>query len=277
MSIPKTIHMCWFSGDEYTDEIKECIQSWKDILPDYSIKIWNKEMALATNIPFVAEAISKRKWAFAADVLRIYALFTEGGVYMDSDIYLLKRFDKYMSNSLTFFQEYNAACTKEGTIDSEGNNKNPGHAVPGIGIQAAFIIGEKGHPFLEQILNYYKKKHFIFSDGSLFMNPIAPGIFAMEAEKIGYKYLNIHQVLQQNVIIEPSNLVGTGIPLYNAETNFAVHCVAHSWNPFQQPPTSLYIKIKSKIKKILQFLCLYKRDEPIATEYYSIKKKLRLE
>lgn len=106
MRIPKVIHLCWFSGDEYPDIIKKCIDSWRRVLPDFEIKIWTKEMALETNILYVKEAISVRKWAFAADVIRLWAVYHEGGVYMDSDIYILQRFDAFMKNKLVFFQEY---------------------------------------------------------------------------------------------------------------------------------------------------------------------------
>lgn len=76
MRIPKVIHLCWFSGDEYPDIIKKCIDSWRRVLPDFEIKIWTKEMALETNILYVKEAISVRKWAFAADVIRLWAVYT---------------------------------------------------------------------------------------------------------------------------------------------------------------------------------------------------------
>lgn len=82
MRIPKVIHLCWFSGDEYPDIIKKCIDSWRRVLPDFEIKIWTKEMALETNILYVKEAISVRKWAFAADVIRLWAVYHEGGVYI---------------------------------------------------------------------------------------------------------------------------------------------------------------------------------------------------
>lgn len=80
--IPKTIHLCWFSTDPYPVEIKVCLNSWKQILPDYTIKLWTYKDAQAIGIPYVNEALSARKWAFAADVVRFYAVYTEGGVYM---------------------------------------------------------------------------------------------------------------------------------------------------------------------------------------------------
>lgn len=110
MRIPKVIHLCWFSGDEYPDIIKKCIDSWRRVLPDFEIKIWTKEMALETNILYVKEAISVRKWAFAADVIRLWAVYHEGGVYMDSDIYILQRFDAFMKNKLVFSKNIMKIC-----------------------------------------------------------------------------------------------------------------------------------------------------------------------
>ena len=77
--IPKLIHLCWFSGDEYPEDIKFCLDSWKKVLPDFQVKVWTKEMALATGFDFVKEAISVKKWAFAADVVRLYAVYHDGG------------------------------------------------------------------------------------------------------------------------------------------------------------------------------------------------------
>lgn len=67
-------------------------------------------MALETNILYVKEAISVRKWAFAADVIRLWAVYHEGGVYMDSDIYILQRFDAFMKNKLVFSKNIMKIC-----------------------------------------------------------------------------------------------------------------------------------------------------------------------
>lgn len=39
--IPKIIHFCWMSGDPYPEKIKKCINSWKEKLPDYEIRLWD--------------------------------------------------------------------------------------------------------------------------------------------------------------------------------------------------------------------------------------------
>ena len=96
---PKIIHLCWFSKDPYPLEIKICLASWKRVLPDYTVRVWTYEDAKAIGCKYIDQALSVRKWAFAADVVRFYAVYKEGGVYMDSDIYLRKRFDRFIPES----------------------------------------------------------------------------------------------------------------------------------------------------------------------------------
>lgn len=130
---PKIIHLCWFSKDPYPLEIKICLASWKRVLPDYKVRVWTYEDAKAIGCKYIDQALSVRKWAFAADVVRFYAVYKEGGVYMDSDIYLRKRFDRFIPETgcATFNERW-----EEGETD--------------YGIQAAFFIGSKGNDFCKE-------------------------------------------------------------------------------------------------------------------------------
>ena len=132
--IPKIIHLCWFSEESFPVEIKICLASWKRILPDYTIRLWTYADALAIGCDYVSEALSVKKWAFAADVIRFYAIYKEGGIYMDSDMLLKKRFDE-------FIPEHGFATFNEcwGTVL----------------LQAAFLIGEQGNSFCEEVFSYY--------------------------------------------------------------------------------------------------------------------------
>lgn len=82
--VPKIIHLMWFSGDEYPNDIKICLDTWHKVLPEYEIKVWTKKMALECDFPYVREALQCRKWAFAADVIRLYALYKWGGIYINT-------------------------------------------------------------------------------------------------------------------------------------------------------------------------------------------------
>lgn len=141
--IPKIIHLCWLSGDPFPDKIQKCVDSWKRILPDYEICLWDKNRFKLDDVPWVKEAYSAKKYAFAADYIRCYALYTYGGVYLDSDVEVLKRFDDLMEKPYFMCFE-----------NSEG------------AIEAATIGAEKGHGLFEKMLDYYRDRHFINRQGS---------------------------------------------------------------------------------------------------------------
>ncbi|MGN0201364.1 MAG: glycosyltransferase family 32 protein [Candidatus Cryptobacteroides sp.] len=95
--IPKIIHFCWISGDEFPEQIRMCIDSWKRYLPDYEIVLWDYEKVQALNVRWCEEAIAARKYAFVADYVRFYALHNYGGIYLDSDVEVLKPFDDLLN------------------------------------------------------------------------------------------------------------------------------------------------------------------------------------
>ena len=88
--IPKIIHFCWMSGDAYPEKIKKCIESWKQKLPDYEIWLWDTNRFDINQSIWVKEAFEAKRYAFCADYIRCYALYNYGGVYLDSDVEVLK-------------------------------------------------------------------------------------------------------------------------------------------------------------------------------------------
>src|SRR5690606_40794226 len=91
--IPKKIHFCWLSGDEYPDLIKKCVNTWKEKLPDYEFILWDtNRFDLDSNI-WVKQAFETKKYAFAADYIRLYAVYNYGGIYLDTDVEVIKSFE----------------------------------------------------------------------------------------------------------------------------------------------------------------------------------------
>lgn len=135
-SIPKVIHYCWFGGKELGELESRCLRSWREILTDYEIKLWNESSIDLENFPFAKEALKLRKYAFVSDVVRLMALQKEGGVYLDTDVLVVKPFDNLLNNSF-FTGEY-----KPGALN------------------AAIIGSEANHFVLNQLLDYYKKLEF---------------------------------------------------------------------------------------------------------------------
>lgn len=92
--IPKIIHYCWFGGNKKPKLIKRCIESWKKFCPDYEIKEWNESNFNINCSDYVKKAYEMKKWAFVADYARFYVLNQYGGVYLDTDVELVKNIDE---------------------------------------------------------------------------------------------------------------------------------------------------------------------------------------
>lgn len=170
--IPKIIHLCWFSGDKYPPLINYCIKSWKKFLPDYKIKVWNYDSFPPEKSIWVRQALENKKYAFAADYIRAYALYTEGGIYLDSDVEVIKDFGPLLDRK--YF------------IGSEAHNL----------VEAAVMGAEKGFPLFKKLLDYYDSREFVKADGCLDMLPM-PKII----EKIintDYKVKKIDKISDQD-------------------------------------------------------------------------------
>lgn len=151
--IPKIIHYTWFSGDPFPEKIQQCIDSWHQQMPEYEFRLWDMEAIKDIDVPFLKEAIRVKKWAYAADFVRTYAVYHQGGIYLDTDVMLYKSFNPYLENS--------AFIGKERSIHFVGRMSSQ-H------LSSHCFGAEKGHPFIKDCLEYYLDRHFeITSNESL--------------------------------------------------------------------------------------------------------------
>lgn len=141
--IPKIIHYCWFGRKKKPALALKCLNSWKKILPEYELKEWNEDNFNLDMYPYVREAYNSRKFAFVTDVVRLYALYHEGGIYMDTDVEVLKTLDSFLYN-----------CAFSGFENSTD-------------VPTGIMASEKGGRWVKENLRYYEKRHFIKEDGTL--------------------------------------------------------------------------------------------------------------
>lgn len=139
--IPKIIHYFWFSGEEYPDKVKRCIESWHKFCPDYEFKLWSLDNYKTDN-EFFNEALSRKAWSIASDYSRCDVIYRYGGIYLDVDVELIKPLD-----DLLFDDGFLCFESKKG-ID------------PGSGMACV-----KGHHVFGDICNRYSKLHYICEDG----------------------------------------------------------------------------------------------------------------
>lgn len=226
--IPKIIHYCWFGGAEKPTLIKHCIRSWKKRLPDYEIKEWNESNFDTNMAPFCQEAYTARKYAFVADFCRVYALATEGGIYMDTDIIVLKSFDKYLDHSFCSCQEYQPWIFDENRndyLDAEGNRLHGiTELIPGMGIQSGVMMSEKGSPYMMDCLKYYQSLHY---EQQQWGDIVVCRILSRLMEKYGYRYTNSPQHLETNILVEAPHIFANMTTL-NADS-YAWHLYYRSW------------------------------------------------
>ncbi len=111
MSIPKVIHYIWFGAAEKNLVIQECIRTWRSILPDYKVIEWNENNFSSENT-FYNKCMSEKRYAYASDYARLEILYSEGGIYMDTDMFVSQSFNELLKFS--FF----AGLEREGIIGS---------------------------------------------------------------------------------------------------------------------------------------------------------------
>lgn len=228
--IPKIIHYCWFGPKEIPENQKKYIDGWKRLMPDYIFKCWSEKNIDITNIPFAKGAYEAGKFAYVADYTRIYALYNEGGIYMDTDILLRTRFDNFLKYGVFTSYEY-APSRKDlpivnSMLTSEGKRKEIGllKRIPGTGLFSALIGAEKGHPFIKDCLDYYDSHNF----DDIWQNGLTvPNILAFHAERYGFRYVNIEQHLDWNIAIFEYSVFAS--KLHATNKSLAVHYCAASW------------------------------------------------
>lgn len=232
--IPKTIHICWFSDEEYTPFIKECIATWKIYLPEFKIRVWNRDSFDFDSLPFVKEAFLAKKWAFAADYVRLFAVYTEGGLYLDSDVKILRPFKE-----VWFYYDFFSAHEIHPGLFEEGGGmqqltpsflpKIEGKPIHGFAVQGAIFAAVPKHPYVKDCLDQYKNLKLFDCDGTINLKKVIIGsVITPIAEKYGYTYQDKEQILKENMLILSSNIL-VGNAIYLDKESYAIHLINGSW------------------------------------------------
>lgn len=215
--IPKIIHYCWFGRGPLPDLAVKCINSWKKYLPEYEIKEWNEDNFDISLFPYVKEAYENRKYAFVTDVVRLYALFHDGGIYMDTDVEVLKSLDPFLND-----------CAFSGFEDDTM-------------IPTGIMASEKGGKWVKDNLDYYANRHFIKSDGSMNMETNV-SIITKYMLPLGLKQNNTYQVFPSLITIYPKDFFCPKSKLdgkiYLTNNTVTIHHFAASWTS----PTHRFVR-----------------------------------
>jgi mannosyltransferase OCH1-like enzyme len=77
--------------------MKRCVESWKKFCPDFDIIEWNEDNFDVNQNRYISEAYNAKKWAFVSDFARMDVIYRYGGVYMDTDVEVLKPLDRFLN------------------------------------------------------------------------------------------------------------------------------------------------------------------------------------
>lgn len=240
-NIPKIIHYCWFGGNKKTELLKKCIDSWKRNLPDYKIIEWNETNFNVNINKFTRDAYKNKKWAFVSDYCRLWVLYKYGGIYLDTDMEVIKPLDKFLKDEAF------------GGIEKIGNKRNINMAIWGC---------KKGDEFIHKILKTYDEINFLDYKENL-LDLAIPFIITKIASEYGYKIKNYPTNFFNGTMIYPNEYFypkGHEWEMPNiTEETYTIHHYDGSWRTKKQI-------LRSKIKKDLIRIIGYEKTIKI-TEY----------
>ncbi len=223
MSIPKVIHYCWFGKGKMPAIAEKCIKSWKKYCPDYEIICWNEENFDITQNLYMQQAYEAEKWAFVSDYARLKIIYDNGGIYLDTDVELIKPIDSLLENGgFMGFDEKGIVAT-------------------GLGFGA-----EAGDKIIGAFLEDYLDLPFILPDGNFDLTP-CPDRNTSALERLGMDMKNQNQTFMGMKFLPSEYLCPmdyyTGVKTITKNT-YSIHHYCASW-------TSKVTKRTTRIKRII--------------------------
>lgn len=255
--IPKIIHYCWFGGNPEPKDVQICIASWRKYLPDYEIIRWDESNYDVHKCQYMSDAYKEKKWAFVSDYCRLDVIYQYGGIYLDTDVEVIRSFDSLLHEHMF--------CGFE-SRDSIGIKRKQT-----IEYSIAFGLGfgaEPKHPILKEMLDLYATLSFYNSDGSL--NLVACPRYQTDIlKRHGLVANNETQRFDIGIAYSPeyfcpqSNV--TDRMLYLTENTYSIHHFTVSW------ASSKDLNARDMKNKLSHFMPYWLASK-IVTAIYKIKK-----
>lgn len=232
--IPKKIHYCWFGGKAKPVLARRCIKSWNKYCHDYEIIEWNEDNFDISSCPlYVRQAYEAKMWAFVTDYVRLKVVFDYGGIYLDTDVEVIKEFNNLLNEKAFFGFEYGK------------------YIATGLGFGA-----EKGNNILYDMMCDYDEISFVKGDGSFDLTPCP-----VRNSEILIKYgLKLDDSKQRvcGCLILPSEYLcpydGRAKKLKLTENSISIHWYNSSWVPKEQRKTKDYYQWKARRQDIVHAL-----------------------
>lgn len=239
--IPKIIHYCWFGGNKKPKDVLQCIASWKKYLPNYEIREWNEENYDVNKCQYMADAYKEKKWAFVSDFCRLDVVHEYGGIYLDTDVEVVRPFDTLLEERLFCgFESRDLKQQKRWKMNLDES------------VNFGLCFGaEQYHPILKEMLELYETLSFYNEDGTL--NLLSCPVYQTQIlVKFGLKQDGRTQKIiggtaySAEYFCPQSNL--TEEMLFFTKNTYSIHHFSNSWTD-----ALFKNKVRKKLLKILPF------------------------
>lgn len=237
--IPKKIHYCWLGGNPLPESAKKCIRSWQKFCPDYEIIEWNEINYDFTKQAYMKQALEAKKWGFVPDYARLDIVYQHGGIYLDTDVEMVKSFD-----DLLYLSGFAGFETAE-------------YVALGLGFGA-----EKGNPLIKKLMESYDNLCFIHEDGQLNLTA-SPELNTETLEENGLIRNGQYQEIDGFAFLPPDYLCPKSLNdgfITKTKNTHSIHHYDASWySKEQQEEKEKRWKEKKKRQRIKQIRKIIKQ------------------
>ncbi|MBI4615130.1 MAG: hypothetical protein HY720_16065 [Planctomycetes bacterium] len=148
--IERKLHFVWLGGSPRGAILGRCLRSFHEHCPGFEIEEWNESRI--PRDPYLEFCLERRRWANASNYLRLWILHEHGGIYVDTDMEVLRPLDDLLETDFfAGFEGVGLCRVGEWLPDRE------------VAIVNNAIMGSrKRNPFLARCLSQYSR---IFDGG----------------------------------------------------------------------------------------------------------------
>jgi hypothetical protein len=219
--IPRTVHYCWFGRGEKSKKMIKCMKSWHKHLPDYTFIEWNEDNFDLQANRYVAEAYESKKYAFVSDYARLHALYHHGGIYLDTDVEVVRGLDDLLVHeAFSGFEDERF-------------------------LQSGTMGAVKEHPWILELLQDYDSRQFIREDGS-FDTTTNTAVITRICERHGLVANGSLQKLNNGVTFYPRDYFSPYDYInggnYRTDNSYTIHHFAKSWLP-------AHVRFRGEVKR----------------------------
>ncbi len=254
--IPKTIHYCWFGGKEKPKLFYKCLESWKKFCPEFEIIEWNENNIDFSIFPdYTKQAYDKKVWGFVPDYIRLWIIYTYGGIYLDTDVEIRKDISPLL------------------VLDAYVGRECAEYVNLGVGFGA-----KKGNQFLKELMDLYWSLSFVNADGTInsvpsprYSTDVLMG-YGLNIKHDEYQTLNNVTVLPSDYL-SPKNFI-TG-KLNITDNTYTIHHFAASWFNKEQRKRNRRRRFKIKMHNLTHTPNRVMKRIIGEDRYNKLKKKLK--